>query len=233
MEERIPLRGLRRKIAENMQLSKRIIPHFTLMNEANVNSLVKLRESVKEIGKKGGFSITYLPFIMKALVATLREFPMLNASIDDGAGEVIYRRYYNIGFAADTPKGLVVPVVHSVENKSILDLSQEIFSLSQKARESRLTPQDMQGGTITITNIGSIGGVYATPVILYPQAAILGIYKIAEKPIARKGKLRIIQAMNLTVTADHRLVDGAVAAYFLQSLIAKLEKPGVLMLHMT
>ena len=232
MEERIPFRGLRRKIAENMQLSKRIIPHFTLMDEAKVSSLVRLRESVKNIGKKEGFSITYLPFIMKALVATLRQFPMLNASIDDKAGEVIYRRYYNIGFAADTPKGLMVPVIHGVENKSILKLSQEISSLSQKAREGRLTPQNMQGGTITITNIGSIGGTYATPVILYPQVAILGIYKITEKPIAKKGKLKIIQSMNLTITADHRLIDGAVAAYFLQSLISKLEKPGVLMLHM-
>ena len=232
MEERIPIKGLRRKIAENMQLSKRIIPHFTLMDEAKVNALVRLREGVKAIGKKEGFPITYLPFIMKALVATLRQFPMLNASMDDQAGEIIYKHYYNIGFAADTPRGLVVPVIQGVENKSILEISHEIFSLSQRARKGRLTVQDMQGGTITITNIGSIGGSYATPVIFYPQVAILGIYKIIEKPIVEKGKLKAIRSMNLTITADHRLIDGAVAAHFLRSFIDKLENPGVLMLHM-
>ncbi len=180
-EERVALIGIRRKIAENMQRSKHIIPHFTIMDEAKVDALVAMRESLKDYAEKQGTKITYLPIVMKALIATMREFPMFNASIDDAASEIVYKKYFNIGFAADTPNGLVVPVIKNADQKTILEISKEIIELSKRARDGKLKPDDMKGATITVTNIGSIGGTYATPVINHPEVAILGMYKIDEK----------------------------------------------------
>jgi len=232
VEERIPMRGIRRKIAEKMQLSKHIIPHFSLMDEANVTSLVALREGLKAKAEKSGVKVTYLPFLMKAMIATMREFPKFNASIDDAAEEIVYKKYFNIGFAADTDNGLVVPVIKNADQKSILEISKEIIELSTKARANKLSPDDMKGGTISITNIGSIGGAFATPIINHPEVAILGMYKIADKPIIKDGKLEAIKVMNLSITADHRLIDGAEAARFLKAFIERLENPGVLMLDL-
>lgn len=231
-EERVALRGVRKKIAANMQMSKHVIPHFTLMDEANVTELVKLRESAKAVGERYGVKITYLPFIMKALIATSREFPMFNASIDDEAEEIVYKKYFNLGFAADTPNGLMVPVIHDADHKTILQLSAEISDLAKRARDGKLKLEEMKGATITITNIGSVGGNYATPIINHPEVAILGMYKISDKPVMVNGKFRPAKVMNLTITADHRLIDGAVAANFLSSFIKKLENPSELMMNM-
>lgn len=231
-EERVPLIGIRRKIAENMQKSKAIIPHFTLMDEANVTDLVALRESLKGFAEKNGTKITYLPIVMKAMIATIREFPMFNASIDDAASEIVYKKYFNIGFAADTPNGLVVPVIKNADQKTIVELSREILDLSQRARDGKLKAEEMKGACISITNIGSIGGTYATPVINHPEVAILGMYKIDEKPVIRNGQLAAIKVMNFTITADHRLIDGAVAARFLKSFLERIENPGRLMMDM-
>ncbi len=231
-EERVPMIGIRRKIAENMQKSKAIIPHFTLMDEANVTELVKLRDSLKEFSEKHGTKITYLPIVMKAMIATIREFPMFNASIDDAASEIVYKKYFNLGFAADTPNGLVVPVIKNADQKTIVELSKEILDLSKRARDGKLKPDEMKGACITITNIGSIGGTYATPVINHPEVAILGMYKIDEKPVIRNGQLAAIKVMNYTITADHRLIDGAVAARFLKAFIERIENPGKLMMEM-
>lgn len=231
-EERVPLRGVRKKIAENMQLYKQIIPHFTLMDEANVTELVELRTSLKPTTEALGVKVTYLPFVMKALIATCREFKMLNASIDDQAQEIVYKNYFNIGFAADTPTGLMVPVIKNADQKSILQISQEIVELSKKARDGKLALDEMRGATITITNIGSIGGTYATPIINHPEVAILGMYKITDKPVIVEGELGIVKSMNFTLTADHRLIDGAVAARFLSAFIQRIETPGALMLDM-
>jgi pyruvate dehydrogenase E2 component (dihydrolipoamide acetyltransferase) len=231
-EERVPLVGIRRKIAENLQRSKAIIPHFTLMDEANVTALVALRESLKDYAEKNGTKITYLPIVMKAMIATIREFPMFNASIDDAASEIVYKKYFNVGFAADTPNGLVVPVIKNADQKTIIELSKEILDLSKRARDGKLKPDEMKGAGITITNIGSIGGTYATPVINHPEVAILGMYKIDEKPVIKNGQLSSIKVMNYTVTADHRLIDGAVAARFLKAFIERMENPGRLMMDM-
>lgn len=231
-EERVAMRGVRKKIAANMQMAKHVIPHFTLMDEANVTELVKLREQAKSVGEKYGVKITYLPFIMKALIATSKEFPMFNASIDDQAEEIIYKKYFNLGFAADTPNGLMVPVIHDADHKTMLQLSAEISDLAKRARDGKLKLEEMKGATITITNIGSVGGNYATPIINHPEVAILGMYKISDKPIMVNGKFRPAKVMNLTITADHRLIDGAVAANFLASFIKKLENPSELMLNM-
>lgn len=231
-EERVPLIGIRKKIAENMQKSKHIIPHFTIMDEAKVDEMVTLRESLKEFAEKQGTKITYLPIIMKAMIATIREFPMFNASIDDAAGELVYKKYFNLGFAADTPNGLVVPVIKNADQKNILEISKEILDLSKRARDGKLKPDEMKGATITITNIGSIGGTYATPVINHPEVAILGMYKIDEKPVIKNGQLAAIKVMNFTVTADHRLIDGAVAARFLKAFIERIENPGKLLVEL-
>lgn len=234
LEERVDLIGIRKKIAQNLQLSKSIIPHFTLMDEADVTQLVHLRESLKDFAEKNATKITYLPFVMKALIATIREYPMFNASIDDAASQIVYKKYFNIGFAADTPNGLVVPVVKNADQKSILELSREIIDLSKRAREGKLKIDEMKGACITITNIGSVGGTYATPIINHPEVAILGMYKISDKPIMKTdGTIGFIKSMNYTVTCDHRLIDGAVAANFLKSFFQKIQNPGILMMGMS
>ena len=233
MEERVDLIGIRKKIAQNLQMSKSIIPHFTLMDEADVTQLVALRESLKDFAEKNGTKITYLPFVVKALIATIKEYPMFSASIDDAASQIVYKKYFNIGFAADTPNGLVVPVIKNADQKSILDISKEIIDLSKRARDGKLKPDEMKGATITITNIGSVGGTYATPIINHPEVAILGMYKISDKPILKDGQIAFIKSMNYTVTCDHRIIDGAVAANFLKSFFQKIQNPGVLMMGMS
>lgn len=233
VEERVPLRGIRKKIAENLQMAKQIIPHFTLMDEAVVSDMVQLRESLKDYAEKNNTKITYLPFVMKALIASSRQFPMFNASIDDAAQEIVYKKYFNIGFAADTPNGLVVPVIKNADQKTILEISREILDLSKRARDGKLKPEEMKGATITITNIGSVGGTYATPIINHPEVAILGMYKISDRLVLEKdGKVGVQKVMNFTITADHRLIDGAVAANFLKSFISKIQTPGMMMMDM-
>jgi pyruvate dehydrogenase E2 component (dihydrolipoamide acetyltransferase) len=231
-DERVPLRGIRRKIAEQMQMTKQVVPHFTIMDEANVSELVRVRSQAKEVGEKYGVKVTYLPFVMKALVATMREFPMFNASIDDQAGEIVYKKHYNIGFAADTPNGLLVPVIKNADQKNILEISKEINDLAKKARDGKIAGEDMKGATITITNIGSVGGTYATPIINHPEVAIIGMYKVDWKPVYKDGQFVPTQVMNYTATCDHRLIDGAVAANFLKAFLSRIENPSRLMLEM-
>lgn len=232
MEERVALRGVRKKIAENLQMAKQIIPHFTLAEEANVTSLVELRAQAKAAAEKVGAKVTFLPFIMKAMIATIREFPMFNASIDDQASEIVYKKYFNIGFAADTPNGLLVPVIKNADMKTVLELSKEIQELAGKAREGKLSLEEMRGATITITNIGSVGGTYATPIINHPEVAILGMYKIVDRPVWQNGQWIPAKMMNFTITCDHRLIDGAVAANFMKAFVARIESPSSLMLDM-
>lgn len=232
IEDRVPLRGIRKKIAENMQMAKHVVPHFTLMEEVKVTELVKFRTQAKAVGEKYGVKVTYLPFVMKALIATLREFPMFNASIDDQAQEIVYKKYFNIGFAADTPNGLMVPVIKDADHKTTLQLSQEIGTLAKKARDGKLALDEMKGATITITNIGSVGGTYATPIINHPEVAILGMYKIENKPVWDGEKFIPEQMMNFTITCDHRLIDGAVAANFMKSFVSRIENPSHLLLDM-
>jgi pyruvate dehydrogenase E2 component (dihydrolipoamide acetyltransferase) len=231
-DERVPLKGIRKKIAENMQMAKRIIPHFTLMDEANVTQLIEMRTELKPVAEKMGIKITYMPFVMKALMATVREFPKFNAMIDDAAQEIVYKKYFNIGFAADTPNGLLVPVLKNADQKTIYQLSHEIMDLAKKARDGKLSLEEMKGATFTVTNIGSVGGTYATPIINHPEVAIFGMYKIQERPIIRDGELDVASYMNFTVTCDHRLIDGAEAARFLSAFIARIESPARLMMDM-
>ena len=231
-EERVPLRGIRKKIAENMQMAKRVVPHFTLMDEARVTRLMALRSELKPQAEKMGIKITYLPFVMKALMATIRDFPKFNGMIDDAAQEIVYKKDFNIGFAADTPNGLLVPVIKQADQKTIGQLSHEIMDLAQRARAGKLSLEEMKGASFTITNIGSVGGTYATPIINHPEVAIFGMYKIQERPLWVDGQWEPAHFMNFTVTCDHRLIDGAEAARFLSSFISRVESPGRLMMGM-
>jgi pyruvate dehydrogenase E2 component (dihydrolipoamide acetyltransferase) len=233
-EERIPMRGLRKKISEKMHLSKSHAAHFTYVEEADATELVKLRAMAKDIGAKQGVKVTYLPFIMKAMVAALRNFPIMNSSYDEERGEIVLKHYYNIGLSIQTEDGLTAPVVKNVEHKSVLELAQDIEDIVNRARHNKLTNEDFKGGTITLTNAGSIGGVLATPIINYPEVAILGFNKIARKPIVMKrdGKetIEIRDWTYFSISLDHRIVDGAIAAEFMNQFVKYIENPSLLLL---
>lgn len=233
-EERVPFAGLRKKISEKMRLSKDKAAHFTYVEEADATALVKLRAQAKELGEKQGIKVTYLPFVMKAMVAALKQFPILNASLHEETAELIYKHYYNIGLSIQTEEGLTAPVVKDVGNKSVLELARDIQDLVDRARKKRLTIEDFSGGTITLTNAGSIGGLFATPIINYPEVAILGFNKIFRKPVVKviKGKEKVVVRdwTYFSISLDHRVVDGAIGAEFMKLFIQFIENPGLLIL---
>ncbi|GIQ67474.1 2-oxo acid dehydrogenase subunit E2 [Xylanibacillus composti] len=231
LEERVPLKGVRKVIANAMSKSVYTAPHVTIMDEVDVSKLVALRQNAKPLAEKKGVKLTYLPFIVKALVAAVREFPALNASIDDENNEIIYKKYYHVGIAADTDNGLVVPVVKDSDRKNIWTIANEIRELAGKAREGKLAPHEMKGSTISITNIGSAGGMFFTPVINWPEVAILGTGRISEKPVVRDGELAIGQVMALSLSFDHRLIDGATAQNAMNYIKQLLEDPQLLIME--
>lgn len=228
--DHVQLKGIRKAIARHMVESVKHIPHVTIMDEADVTELVKLREREKVKAQEQGIKLTYLPFIMKACISALKEFPLTNASLDDENDDIIIKKYYSIGFAVDVDgEGLVVPVVKYADRKSILDIAKELQELSEKARARKLDLNDMRGGTFSITNYGSIGGMFATPIINYPESAILGLGRIYDKPIAMNGKVEIRKILPLSLVFDHRIADGAYATRFLNSLILQLQDPSKLL----
>ncbi len=231
LEERIPLRGVRRKIAEHLVKSKFTAPHFTYVEEVDVTELVELREKAKGIAEQRGVKLTYLPFIMKSVVAALKEHPQLNASLDDATGEIVLKKYYNLGFAADTEAGLIVPVIKHADQRSILDLARELDRLAAAARTGMLELEDLQGGTFTISSVGALGGLLATPILNHPEVAIMGVHKIAKRPVVRGDKIEIGQVMLLSLSLDHRVVDGATAARFMTTVVKYLEDPKLLLLE--
>jgi len=229
--DRIPLRGVRRSIAKAMVKSKYTAPHVTAMDEANVTMLWKIREKEKKAAEKKGIKLTILPFIVKAVIAGLSEHPYLNASLDDENEEIVLKKYFNIGFATDTPEGLMVPVVKNAKDKSILQLAEELTRLAAKARDRTIDLADLKGGTFTISNYGALGGIYATPIINYPEVAILGVGKIKDTPVVRNGKLVVRKILSLSLSFDHRVVDGGEGARFLNTVIARLEDPDLILLE--
>ena len=229
--ERIPLRGVRRSIAKAMVKSKYTAPHVTTMDEADVTALWKIREKEKKAAEKKGIKLTILPFIIKAVIAGLNEHPYLNASLDDESEEIILKKYFNIGFATDTPEGLMVPVVKNAKDKSILQMAEELTKLAEKARNRTIDLADLKGGTFTISNYGALGGIYATPIINYPEVAILGVGKIKDMPVVGDGKIEIRKILHLALSFDHRVVDGGEAARFLNTVIARLEDPDLILLE--
>ena len=229
-EERVPLHGIRKRIAEKMMRSTTGTAAVTHIDEADFTEMVALREKAKQVAESRGVKMTFLPFIMKAVIATLRQFPYFNASIDDDRQEIVLKHYYNIGFAADTPNGLMVPVVKEADKKNLFQIAAEIERLSDAARTGKILLDDIQGGTFTVTNIGTLGGVMSTPIINVPEGAILGVHKIQKKPVVRDGQIVIRDIAFVALTFDHRIVDGADAARFTTSLIKFIESPGMLLL---
>jgi pyruvate dehydrogenase E2 component (dihydrolipoamide acetyltransferase) len=231
-EERIPLRGLRRVIARRMVQSKRTAPHFTYVEEVDMTELVRWREQMKPIAEAQGVRLTYLPFIIKAVVIGLKRFPVINASLDEEKEEIVLKKYYHIGIAVQTDQGLTVPVIHDADKRSLLDLAREVERLSKAAREGRLALHEVRGSTFTITSLGKLGGLLATPIINYPEVAILGVHKIEPRPVVRNGEIVVRSMMNVSLSFDHRVVDGAVGAEFTQVVREHLENPHLLFLQM-
>jgi pyruvate dehydrogenase E2 component (dihydrolipoamide acetyltransferase) len=229
-EERKPFVGLRRKIAEAMHRSKSTAAHFTYVDEINVTELVKLRRQAKESYREQGINITYLPFIMKAVVEGMRQFPTMNSSLDESTNEQVIKHYYNIGIATDTDSGLIVPVVKDVDQKNIAQLAYDVQTLAQRTREGTVSVEDLQGGTFTITNAGNIGGLFATPVINFPEVAILGVNAIRKTPIVQDDEIVVGDVMYLSVSIDHRIVDGATGARWMNVVKECLENPTRLLL---
>ncbi|MCL6516778.1 dihydrolipoamide acetyltransferase family protein [Alicyclobacillus sp.] len=231
LEERVPLPTIRRIIAQAMAKSKYTAPHVTVMDEANVTELVALRQELKPIAAERGVKVTYLPFIVKAMVAALRQFPTLNATYDEERQELVIKRYYHIGIATDTERGLVVPVVRNADRKNMWTIAQEIEDLASRARSNKLGPAEMKGSTISITNIGSAGGMFFTPIINYPELAILGVGRITERPIMKDGQVVGAHMMALSLSFDHRMIDGALAQRFINELKRLLENPRLLLME--
>jgi pyruvate dehydrogenase E2 component (dihydrolipoamide acetyltransferase) len=230
-ETREKMSGIRKAIAKAMVNSKHTAPHVTLMDEIDVAKLVAHRKKYKEVAANKGIKLTFLPYVVKALTSALREFPALNTSIDDATSEIVHKHYYNIGIAADTEKGLLVPVVKDADRKSIFTISNDINELAGKARDGKLAPDEMKGASCTITNIGSAGGQWFTPVINHPEVAILGIGRIAEKAIVVNGEIVAAPVLALSLSFDHRMIDGATAQHALNHIKRLLNDPELLLME--
>jgi pyruvate dehydrogenase E2 component (dihydrolipoamide acetyltransferase)/2-oxoisovalerate dehydrogenase E2 component (dihydrolipoyl transacylase) len=228
---RVKLLGLRRKIAEHMVLAKRTAPHYTYIDECDVTELVRLRPSVREVYAPTGVKITYLAFFIKAVTAALKEIPLVNASLDEAAGEIVLHDRYHIGIAVATPGGLIVPVIHDAERKDVAQIAREAERLSEAARAGKVKLEDLRGGTFTVTSIGGIGGLISTPVINHPEVAILGIGKVVKRPVFDEaGNIKPADLVYLSLSFDHRVVDGAVGAAFANAVIRRLQNPVALLL---
>jgi pyruvate dehydrogenase E2 component (dihydrolipoamide acetyltransferase) len=231
-EERIPLRGIRKKIAESMSRSVNTAAHFTYVEEIDMTELVAVRERAKARAAERGVKLNYLPFIVKAVVSGLKKWPMLNASLDEATQEIVRKRYYHIGVAAQGPHGLAVSVVRDADKRSIFDLSTEIDRLGAAVKAGSATREELTGSTFTISSLGKLGGVLATPIINFPEVAIVGVHKIEAKPAVRGGQIVIRQLMNLSISVDHRLADGWDGAMFLQDVKSLLEDPTTMFMEM-
>jgi len=225
-ESRQPLRGLRRKIAEHMVLSRKTAAHFTHVDEADLTDLVLAREAAKKEAEAKGIKLTFLSYIIKAVIEGLKKFPQMNASLDEASQEIILKKYYNIGVAAATEEGLIVPVIKNADKLSLWDLAKAISRLGEAARNKKTALEDLKGGTFTVTNIGSIGGILSAPIINYPEVAIMGLHQIKKRPVVKDGVIVVRDIMYISISADHRVVDGAEVAAFLKFVIGILENPG-------
>jgi pyruvate dehydrogenase E2 component (dihydrolipoamide acetyltransferase) len=231
-EERIPLRGMRKRIAESMARSKHTAAHFTYVEEVDMTELVAVRERARERAGERGVKLTYLPFIVKAVISGLKKWPQLNASLDETTQEIVRKKYYHIGIATQGPQGLVVTVVRHADRRSIFDLSREIERLAEAVRAGTATREDLTGSTFTITSLGKLGGVLATPIINLPEVAIVGVHKIEERPAVRNGQIVARHLMNLSISVDHRLADGWDGAMFIQEVKSLLEDPTTMFMEM-
>jgi pyruvate dehydrogenase E2 component (dihydrolipoamide acetyltransferase)/2-oxoisovalerate dehydrogenase E2 component (dihydrolipoyl transacylase) len=228
---RVKLHGLRRRIATHLVESKRTAPHYSYVDECDLSDLVKLRQSLKEPLARRGVKLTYLAFLVKAAALALKEVPLVNASLDDAAGEIVIHDHYHIGVAVAAPAGLIVPVVRDVDKRDVFTIAREIERLSADARAGRAKREDLTGGTFTVTSVGNIGGLISTPIINHPEVGILGVGKVVKRPVYDEhGRLRPAEVVYLSFSFDHRVVDGAVGATFGNAVIRHLQNPSVLLL---
>jgi pyruvate dehydrogenase E2 component (dihydrolipoamide acetyltransferase) len=224
-EERVPFRGRRRMAARKMVLSKSTIPHALLVDEADATNLLALRAAMRDLADKERVRITPLALVVRAVAAALRNHPAINASLDEERGEIVLKSRYDIGIAVDAEDGLVVPVIRDAGDKTLVALAREIERLAEGARAGTLALSDLSGSTFTVTSIGSIGGLFSYPVINVPEAAILGVHKIVKRPVVREGEIAVRDMMYLSLSFDHRLIDGGTATRFMNDVIGRLEAP--------
>ncbi|NRD77595.1 2-oxo acid dehydrogenase subunit E2 [Bacillus sp. BRMEA1] len=229
-ENREPIRGVRRKIYENMKLSKSTAVHCSGMDEVLITKLVELKNQLQPHAEKNGVRLTYLPFIVKAAAKALKRHPIFNATVDDERMEIVFKKQIHIGMATSTNEGLIVPVIRDADKKSVLEIAREIQNLSARARERKLKPHELTGSTFTISNTGAKGGWFATPIINYPEVAILGVHSIKKKPIVQNDQIVIGEVMGMSITFDHRIIDGEPANAFMEEIHSYLEKPELFIL---
>ena len=228
--ERVPISHLRKMIANAMRASKHNAAHVTHVDEADVTDLVAhYRRAKPVIEERTGVRFTLLPFFIKALVATLEKYPIFNASVDEEQQEILFKKYYNIGVAVDTPEGLIVPVIRDADRKDMVELAAEVADKAERARSRELALDEIRGGSCTLTNIGPLGGVFATPIINQPELAIVGLHAIKERPEVVDGEIAIRKMMYLSISFDHRYIDGAEAARFMSDMVRLVSEPMVLM----
>jgi pyruvate dehydrogenase E2 component (dihydrolipoamide acetyltransferase) len=225
---RVPFRGMRRKIAETLVRSKQTAPHATYVEEVDCTELVALRKRVNDAAGPGGTKLSFLPYIIKATVAALKKYPQVNAMLDEAAGEIVQRRSYHVGLATATESGLIVPVVRDADRKTLVELAREIDRLAGLTRSGKAAREELTGSTFTITSLGAFGGVMATAIINPPEVAILGVHRIVRRPAVVGDKIEIRDLMNLSLSFDHRVIDGYDAARFIAEIKAALEAPGPL-----
>jgi pyruvate dehydrogenase E2 component (dihydrolipoamide acetyltransferase) len=231
-DERVPIRGLRKRIFENMARSKHTAAHFNYIEECDVGRLIELRERAKVHAEKSGVKLSFLPFIVKAVVAALKRHPRLNSNVDEQAMELVVRKTYDIGVAVATDAGLMVPVVRSADRLSILEIAREIERLAAAAREGKSTREDLGGSTFTVSSLGKLGGLMAPPIINYPEVGIMGVHAVKRRPVVRGDSIVVGDVMNLSFSFDHRIIDGDVGAVFAQDIVSYLGNPDRLLVEM-
>ncbi len=230
--ERIKISHLRKVIAGAMRISKQVSAHVTHVDEADVTELVRAYRDLKPGIEADGVKFSMVPFFLKAVVAATQKFPVFNASVDEDRGEIVLKRYHNIGIAVDTDQGLIVPVVKDVDRKDMVTLAREVADLAERARQRRLDLDELKGGTITVTNIGPLGGVFATPIINQPELAIVGLHRIQQRPVVVDGQIAVRDMMYLSVSFDHRWIDGADGARFMTELVGLVTDPRRLLVRL-
>jgi pyruvate dehydrogenase E2 component (dihydrolipoamide acetyltransferase) len=228
--ERQAWTNIRRVTAEHLSYAWNAIPHVTQFDKADVTELEALRKRHKEQVAKAGGNLTVTAMLVRILATAVRKFPQFNASIDTERGEIVFKKYLNIGVAVDTDRGLLVPVIRSADEKNITQIAVELNQLAERARDRKLTPDDMSGGSITISNLGGIGGTYFTPIVNWPEVAILGVSRGAIEPVWKDGKFEPVQRLPLSLSYDHRVIDGADAMRFLRWVVQAIEQPFLLSL---
>jgi pyruvate dehydrogenase E2 component (dihydrolipoamide acetyltransferase) len=229
--EKVPLRGIRRTVAKRMAEASKRVAEVTIWEDADITELEQVRAKEQSVAEKKGVKLTYLPFLIKAVIPALKAHPYFNASLDEATEAIILKKYFNIGIAVDTSDGLIVFVIKNADEKNILDLAREIATLAEKARLRKIDLHELKGSTFTITNYGVVGASYGTPIINHPEVAIVGLGKIEDRPVVRNGQIAIRKIMPLSLAFDHRVIDGVEAGRFLGVVIQHLEDPNLMLIE--